>query len=518
MASNLLIKHLQNASLFDHKVDYFKVIETHISWVLLTGSYAYKIKKPLNLDFLDFSSLEKRKVFYLKELELNQKLAPEIYLEVLPITGSEENPEINGQGKIIEYAIKMREFSQETLFNTLLQKKSLHPSHMVDLAHVLAHFHDKTDRKSLEYFGTPDQILEPVKQNFEQIREMIKEESDFSKLKKIESWTYQEHQKLLSVFKKRKQLHFIRACHGDVHLGNITLFNNKPVLFDCIEFNESFRWTDTMADIGFLLMDLHEKKAHRFANILLNTYMMHTGDYEGLSVLMYYQVYRAIVRAKISLYEYIQQSDPVKANHCLQRYRHLIELALSFIAPKTPMLLLTHGLSGSGKSTLAKLLVEELGLIQLRSDVERKRLAGIPFNGRSTSGLYSDLYSEKQTKATYQSLLHLTKITLDSHTPVIVDATFQSKHTRDLFIQLATEKAIPYCILYCEASFEKLLEGVNKRSKNNSISEANKEVLIAQQKKFEPLTDQEIKHSVCINTDNPVDVNIILKSIREIIE
>lgn len=518
MSSELLIKNLQNAALFNHNTQYFKVIETHISWVILTGEYVYKIKKPMNFGFLDFSTLEQRKQFCTKELELNQKLAPELYLDVLAITGTETNPEFNGKGAPIEYAIKMREFPQSSLFDALLKINALHSMHIIDLAHELANFHEKTDTDTPDFFGTPEQIFEPVVQNFEQIREMLKDKKDLSELEKVETWSYAEHKKLTPVFNHRKLHGFIRACHGDVHLGNITLYHDKPMIFDCIEFNESFRWTDTMADLGFLLMDLYEKNQPRFANILLNTYMLHTGDYAGLQVLPYYQVYRAVVRAKISLFEYVQQTDATEAEKRLQKYRKFITLAQSFINKDKPYLLLTHGMSGSGKSTLAKLLVEKLGLVQLRSDVERKRMAGIPINESSHSGLYTDLYSEQQTQKTYQLLLELTKLSLNSGYSTIVDATFQTEQQRKLFIDYAKQHEMPYCILYCQASLDKLLEWVTTRSMDVSISEANKDVLIAQQDKFEPLTSEEIRHCISINTANPVDANIILQSIKELLD
>ncbi len=518
MSSELLIKNLQNAALYNHTVDYFKIVETHISWVILTGSYAYKIKKSLDFGFLNFSTLALRKEFCHKELALNKKLTPELYLEVLPITGTEENPQINGTGPVIEYAIKMLEFSQNNLFDALLRNDALESAHIIDLAHELANFHERTDFNGPEYFGTPEQIFEPVEQNFQQIHEIIKDEFDLSQLKKVESWTYAEHKKLIQIFRERKEQGFIRACHGDVHLKNIALYNGKPIIYDCIEFNESFRWTDTMADLGFLLMDLYEKNQPRFAHILLNTYMMHTGDYAGLQVLIYYQVYRAVVRAKISLFEYAQQTDSMQAKDRLQQYRKFIALANTFISTEKPLLLLTHGMSGSGKSTLAKLLVEKFGLIQLRSDVERKRLAGIPLNASSHSGLYTDLYSENRTQQTYELLLKLTKLSINSGYSVIIDATFQTKQQRDPFIAYAKTNDIPYCILYCQASLEKLMEWVVERSMNVSISEANKDVLIAQQEKFEHMSVDEIKHCVSVNTENALDANIIMHSIKELIK
>ncbi len=515
MATDLLIQNLQKAELFDHPVERFKLIETHISWVILTGEYCYKIKKPMNFGFLDFTTLEQRHTYCDKELELNQKLAPEIYLEVLPISGSEENPRLGEKDSVIEYAIKMREFSQNCLFDALLRQNQLHSAQMIDLAHELANFHESTSSDSPEYFGTPQQIFDPVEENFMQIGEMIKEPEDIQLMETVKNWSYETHKNLTPVFQKRRNTGFVKACHGDVHLGNITLYKDKPVIFDCIEFNESFRYTDTMADLGFLLMDLEEKNQSKFASIVLNTYMIHTGDYEGVKVLPFYCVYRAVVRAKIALFEYHQQTDPKEAQLRLDIYRKFMKLAQKFAKRKSPMLLLTHGFSGSGKSTLAKLLVENANFLQLRSDVERKRMQGIAVNASSHSGLYQDLYSETQTQKTYEYLLTLTKISLHTGFDTIVDATFQKQSQRKAFMEFAKKNNIPFCILHCEASMEKLLDWIQTRSDNTEISEANREVLLAQQDKFEPLTAEEISHCISINMENTLNPEIILRSIND---
>lgn len=444
MATVQLINSLQRAELFPHKINEFRVIETHISWVLLTGEYAYKIKKPLDLGFLDFTSLEKRKFFCEEELRLNSVLAPQIYSQVIPIYGSESSPSLTPQGNIIEYAIKMHEFSQDNMFDKLLANNQLTEKLISGVADELASFHEKIATAGDDsLYGTVEQVNEPVLQNFEQMQTMLTDKIVLENLHQVEQWTIAEYNKIKNHLAQRKKNKFIRECHSDVHLGNITLIENKPVIFDCVEFNPAIRWTDTMADVGFMVMDLYDKQRGELANIFLNHYLEQSHDYAGLAVLPYYIVYRAMVRAKISLMR-LQQPNvtEIEKQKTLANYESCMTVATRFSHNNQTNIIITHGYSGSGKSSAAYELVKQYGYIQLRSDVVRKHLCGLDADSQTQSALYSGIYAPEVSAKTRTELFQITEMCLDAGYSVIVDATFNLQSDRKLYINLAKQKKI----------------------------------------------------------------------------
>ena len=374
-----LILAMQNPDLYDHPVDGFQVIETHISQVILTGDYAYKIKKPMDFGFLNFSTLDRRKHFCEEELRLNRRLANKLYLEVVPITGTPDNPILGGEGEAFEYAIKMRQFGQEHLFDRLQEQGELAPELLTDLARQVAAFHDQLpavpDEKPL---GTPEAVFAAMQENFDQIRPMIDDSDLLMQLDNLQAWTestFERHRELIAL---RRASGMVRECHGDLHLANITRFEGEVTVFDCIEFNEPFRWIDVINDLAFLLMDLESRGESALANQVLNTYLEYRDDFEALPLLPLYKAYRAMVRAKIALFTMGNPglTDAEKAD-LMQRYRAYAQLAEDYGTIPNHYLLATTGLSASGKTCVSAAMANELGLIPLRPDVERKRLPGL---------------------------------------------------------------------------------------------------------------------------------------------
>lgn len=502
MSTNTLIQNLQNPALYDHPITNFKVIETHISWVILTGEFAYKIKKPVDFGFLDFSTLEKRKFYCQEELRLNQTIAPHIYLDVLTIHGSEENPNLGNDGPVIEYMLKMREFSQDLLFNQLLAKELLTRDHISQLAKKLGEIHLQANRNAPAALGTAEQVHEPVVQNFDQCEPFLTLPTDLAQLKQLRNWANEQYDLLVPILRERKELGFIRECHGDLHLGNIALLNGQATPFDCIEFNEPFRWTDVMADVAFLLMDLEDKGRYDFAHCALNQYLAITGDYRGLFVLRYYHAYRAMVRAKIALFSMPTVNNEQERDQLLQPYRRYATLAEQDTHAPTPFLFIMHGLSGSGKSTVAQKIVEQIGAIQIRSDIERKRLAGLPAHARSNSSVNDELYSVEKNTSTYAHLADLAQNIIKAGYNVIVDATFLLESERQQFQELATQLKVPFVILHCDAPSERLQTIVERRAKQGKdASEANLAVLAMQHTKVQPLTAKELTHTIRVDAE-----------------
>lgn len=510
--SQTLIKALQNPALFDHAVESFELIETHISWVILTGSYAYKIKKPFDFEFLDFSTLAKRKHFCHEEVRLNRRHAPNLYLDVISICGSESAPDLQGDGEPFEYAIKMRQFPQQALLSNLLQRDELSLAHIDEIARTVADFHeDIAIAEADTRFGTPEQVMKPVTQNFEQIRPFLENNDDIQQLAHIEAWAKDSFEILKPQFEARKKNGKIRECHGDLHLGNIVLIDDRITLFDCIEFNEEFRWFDVIGEIAFFTMDLEDKGLFEYANHFVNQYLEHTGDYDGLKVINFYKSYFALVRAKVTLFQlHSPDISDQQRSDIFKKYRSYTDLATQYMAIPNLCILLMHGYSGTGKTTVSTRLVDRLGAIRLRSDVERKRL----FSSQSTSG-NQDIYSHAASDQTFDHLAKTAESILDSGYAVIIDATFLQKGYRDLFHRLAEEKGVPLQIVSCELPDQQIRNRIQQRqSEATDASDADIAVYESQIKGADPLSETEQTHTSKLNTESLEQIEDFIQSIK----
>ena len=283
------------------------VLETHISYVLLTGKHAYKIKKSVNLGFLDFTTLAARRFYCEQELRLNRRLAPALYLDVVAITGTIDAPVLGGDGPVLEYAVKMHEFSQEALASQLLSRNELAAADIDVLAAKVAAFHATIEVAAPDSaFGRPDDILRIALQNFARIRPLLATPADRAELDALALWAEREHQVRQTAFHERQRGGFVRECHGDLHLGNIARIDGEITIFDCIEFNDAMRWIDVMSEVAFTVMDLQDRGRGDLGQRFLNAYLEITGDYAGLSVLRFYLAYRAMVRAMVARLRAVQ--------------------------------------------------------------------------------------------------------------------------------------------------------------------------------------------------------------------
>lgn len=506
--SQSLIAALQNPALYPHAVEGFQLIETHISWVLLTGDFVYKIKKPMNFGFLDFTTLSAREHFCQEELRLNQRLTEDLYLEVIPVTGSVEAPQLGGDGEVIEYALKMRQFPQSGLLSTLQANGELTPAHVDQIATQIGHFHIDAPKVGAESeLGSPDSVMAPVLQNFEQIRPLISEKADLLQLDALQAWAESSFERLKPLLAQRKADGFIRECHGDIHLGNITLIDDKVVIFDCIEFNEPFRKTDVYADIAFLAMDLEDRGLKSLSRRLISHYLELTGDYQGLELLNFYKAYRALVRAKVALFSLPADADPVQRGATLRQYRNYANLAESYSAIPSRFLVITHGVSAVGKSHVAMRLVESLGAVRLRSDVERKRL----FAGQD-----ANLYDADASAATYERLHELAGLVLRAGFPVVIDATYLKQAQRKAASKVAETTGVPFLILDCDAP-EAVIAGwlAQRQAENTDPSDATMEVIRAQQASREALTTEETLQSKRVETNKSSDLDTLIENLRQ---
>jgi uncharacterized protein len=488
-----LIDGLLNPAIYPHPCTHVELVETHISWVLLTGLRAYKIKKPVDFGFVDFTTLERRRYFCEEELRLNRRTAPELYLEVVPITGSNETPRIGGSGPVIEYAVRMLQFDQEKLLSKL-PVSHLRPAQVDALADQCAelHMHARA-AETTSVFGLPDEIMKPVRANFNVLRNA--DESIRSLGHALEEQAESQFLRLRTIFDDRRKKGMIRECHGDLHLGNMFLQNDVVTIFDGIDFNENLRWIDIVSDIAFTVMDLEDRGAHGSASCLLNRWLERTGDYSGLHVLPFYCAYRAAVRGKVDAIRMRQPSLSLSgqrdvANNC----RRYLKLAQKYSVRDRPALMITTGPSGSGKTTVTQQLLDATDTIRIRSDVERKRLYGLALEEHSTPELKAEMYSAEATAATYDRLAMMALQVIESGFPVVIDATFLKRAERQRFLQIADAIGVPFVIVNCTAASGTLRKRIKQRRLD--ASEADVKVLQSQLQTMEPLDSNEQKYVI----------------------
>jgi aminoglycoside phosphotransferase family enzyme/predicted kinase len=512
-----LIAALRQAAAYDHAVRDITLVETHISWVLLTGDFVYKLKKPVNFGFLDFSTLALRKHYCDEEVRLNRRYAPQLYLGVVSITDSLRGPHINGSGPVLEYAVKMVQFDDSKLFSRLLADGLLGRDHMDETAEVLAGFHARCERaEATSPYGDPEAVQQPVMENFAQLQQhagdYLAQQPLATLFDAVHTWSEQTFARLRPLLAQRKLDGFVRECHGDLHLRNIVLIDTQVVPFDGIEFNANLRWIDVMSELAFLLMDLEDHQRRDLARRLLNAYLQLSGDYDGLHVLRFYQCYRAMVRAKVAALR--RSQDAEARTECEQDIHNYLQLAHDYTRQCQPYLVITHGLSGSGKTTLTQALLEATELIRVRSDVERKRLFKLSAQARTGAGVDTGIYTADASTHTYARLAELARSVLQAGLPVVVDATFIKQAQREPFRRLAQELRLPFFILHCDIEPEEQRRRIMAREQAaKDASEAGLLVLQHQLQSQEPLTASEQPFVVRVDTTREIDIAPVLEKI-----
>lgn len=498
-----LIRALQDPGRYPHPVSAVTLLETHISWVLLTGDWAYKIKKPVNFGFVDFSTPERRRFFCHEELRLNRRLAPRIYRDVVAIGGTPEAPVLGG-GEPFEYAVRMREFRQDARLDLRLQRGEVQPAHIDRIAEILARFHAAIERADPRSpYADPERIHRPVRENFAQIEPLLADPAARARLAALREWSEREYAARRGDLAARAAGGYIRECHGDLHLGNIAWVDGAPAIFDCLEFNPQLRWIDVVSEYAFLDMDLEDRGRADLARRFVDAYLQQTGDYAGLALHRYYRVYRAVVRAKVTALRSSQEgTDAAARAAALETCRGYLEFAARAAAPTRPFLLLTHGPSGSGKTTVTQTLLERLGAVRLRSDVERKRLHRLAPLETSGSPPGGGIYTAAADDALYARLEGLAADVLGAGHAVIVDATFLRRGRRLPFYALARRLAVPVLVLEFAAPASVLRARIGGRT--HDASEADLQVLQRQLERIEP-PDRSERGAVAVIGAGPGD-------------
>lgn len=472
------------------------LIETHISWVLLAGDKALKIKKPVRLGFLDFGSLDRRQHFCNEELRLNRRYAPTVYLDVVPITGSPEAPCLAGEGPPIEFALRMARFAPRALLSEQLADGTLQPAHLDALAQRVAALHRAADvAPASSAWGSPDEVTEEAEGVLRRLQDQGVDVTD------LQRWLAAQLPGLRPLWQQRRDSGHVRECHGDLHLRNTVVLPEGVTAFDGIEFDPALRWIDIQADIAFMVMDLLAHDRPALAWRFLNAWLDATGDHAGVPVLRFYLVYRALVRALVGRLSTATPAAEPSAGDYLALARRLA------LSPPRPRLLVTHGLSGSGKTTLTQQLLEHTGALRLRSDVERKRLFGLDALDTSDARVPGGIYGPAATQRTYTHLLDQARRLLGCGWPVIVDAASLRRAERAGMLELAQGLGVTCTLLDCQADPQTLVRRIRARQqRHDDASEATEQVLALQLTIHEPLDAEERQRAITVATDGPVDV------------
>jgi len=488
----------------------FELRQTHISLVFLSGERVYKTKKPVQLGFLDFTSLEQRQHFCHAEVELNRRLAPQVYLGVVPITrGADGRHRVDGSGETVEYAVEMRRLADDAAADVRLAQGRLGHAELAQIAQRLAQFH-ATARCDAEtrHFGTLPVIEGNVRENFEQTRQTAPHALARGELLALERWQLDFLRERAGVFEQRLATGRIRDGHGDLRLEHCYLGQAGSVeIIDCIEFNERFRYGDVCADVAFLAMDLNVHARRDLSEALIAYYARESGDYDLYAVLDFYQSYRAYVRGKVSsMLEQQAQSDAERARATAQaRKYYLLAQACMREALEPPRLLAVGGLIATGKSSVSELLGQRLAAPVIASDRLRKQLAGVqplqPLSDRAFDGNYS----AAQTQRVYAESLRLAEVVLGSGRSVILDASFAQNSQRLAAAALAARLGASFTFVECHAPEAVIRARLAERAKQPALSDGRLEVFEAFRARYEPVRDLHAQQQLRLDTSAPIN-------------
>jgi len=485
-----------------------ELVQTQMSFVFLTDDYVYKVKKPVNLGYLDYTTLDKRQFYSQREVKLNRRLCPDVYLGVVPITRHEGHIFIEGQGKAIEYAVKMRRLPQEAMMDVLLANSKVSLQMVAGVAEKLAEFHQKAETNaSISAFGGLDTITKNTEENFTQTEKYIGNTISREKYQRIKVYTNRFIEGNTSLFRKRIVDGRIRDCHGDLHAAHIC-FCDGICIYDCIEFNDRFRYCDIAAEVAFLAMDLDHYGRSDLSRQFINAYVARSQDKELMALLNFYKCYRAYVRGKVDSFKlddpYITQVEKRQTREIASSY---FALADAYTRSK-PILFITTGLVGTGKTVLAQALAKRLGLVIIASDVTRKQLAGIPITEHRFEEFDTGIYSAEFSRMTYDKMFAEAKHILNEGGSVILDASFIKSSERLKAKNLAEEMNADFFIVECTLDEENIKQRLAQRLKQGSVSDGRWEIFEPQKRQFDPVTEVPATNHVVVDTSLPIDETV----------
>lgn len=449
-------------------------IDTHAAMVFLAGDRVYKLKRAVWFPFLDFSTVQKRQAACEAEVSLNRRTASRFYLGCRPVTRQDDGTlALDGDGETIEWLVIMRRFDQNLLFDRMAERGDLGAVHMIELADEVAAFHAAAERRP--DLGGSAALRWIIEDDIEELAAMPEAfgAAGVDALRHLSEETLRRHAVLLDA---RRKAGFVRHCHGDLHLRNIFLWNGRPTLFDCLEFDETLACTDVLYDLAFLLMDLEHRGRRDFANLTFNRYLQRSDDYGGLPAVPLFLSCRAAIRAKVEASGAAYQGEEAEAEAMRAAAREYLKLATEFLMPRTPRLIAIGGESGCGKSTVAGLIAPYLGdapgALIVRSDVTRKHLSG----QRLEDPLPQEAYSRAMTEQTYDGVANRAKGGLAAGMTVIADAVYADPAERDAVEAVARDAKVPFNGFWLDAPLDVRIERVGRR--RSDVSDATAEFLL----------------------------------------
>ncbi len=506
-----MIQGLLSAAAYPHAVGRIELLETHISWVVLTGEFAYKIKKPVELGFLDFRTLEKRRRYCEEEVRLNRRWAPGLYLGVVPITQAGDAVRVDGDGTPVEYAVRMRQFEQSARLDHMIERGRLGDEDVLELAGEIARRHESARRiePAPRLQATTEKL---IRDNFDELQGEVPDPF----LERLRAWLERRIDTHESFMQARIENGFFRECHGDLHLANIVRLEEGIRAFDCIEFSRELREIDVVADYAFLAMDFIARGAAGYGYLFVNRYLEKTGDYDGARLLPMYLLYRAMVRAKVAVIGHEQhaaRTDRAEDRHTIDRY---CALARALTSDRRPVLVLMTGLSGSGKTWLSTRLVPALPALRLRSDLERRRMFGLGETAASQSAVGTGIYDAEADRKVYGRLLGAAEHLLSAGMNVILDAAFLDAENRRLARRLAGT-CNTVCVMINAVADERTLQRrLERRKAGGDASEADVEVLRHQVATRDPLEADELAMTLTVDTTEGVEIAALAARIRKL--
>ena len=489
MEFSALLTALQDPHLYPDRPKKVELVQTHISALFLTGEHVYKIKKPVNFGFLDFTTLEKRKFYCQQEVDLNRRLSPELYLGVMEIRSHQGRIAIGpGPGEILEYAVFMKQLPSDCTMDRWLARGPIPPDLIARIAARIAAFHaEAATNPEIAAFGEIQTIRGNVEENFTQTEKYVGLALSADTYREVVETNrrFLEHQ--LPLFRKRVAGGRIRDCHGDLHLQHICL-GEEILIFDCIEFNQRFRYSDVAADIAFLLMDLDSHGKPLLSADLASHYLKISQDWSIFLLLNFYKSYRAYVRGKVTCFQLEDPviSGPEKAS-ALEEAKRYFSLSHGYaLKLNRPWLLVTFGLMGTGKSTVAQTLSQALGWDCLRSDVVRKELAQISPRVHRYEEFHQGIYSPNFSRQTYQALFDRALALLSAGKSVILDGSFKKQGERKRALSLAAKASADSLLIECLCSEEEIQRRMARRAREeNNPSDGRWEIFADQKKDYE---------------------------------
>lgn len=510
---------LKDPASYPHKPSNINVIQTHASVLAIVPPFVYKIKKQVDLGFMDFRSLEARKENCQKEIKLNSRLCPELYLDIIPISIDKENLQFGSEGMILDYALKMKHLPDGFFLDQLIRKKKAGTEVLDQILQILKDFYQKQpDDPALQDYGKPAHLKSITNENFQTLNDFIGETAEEILVDALKELTQQFLNKNEKLLEKRVSENKIKDCHGDLHLEHIHVYKNKICIYDCLEFSDRFRYTDIACDIAFLAMDLDFHLRPDLSQYVVQRFSNLMDDPELLMIIDFYKSYRACVRAKVESIKFRQTEVPEDQKEISKnKAEKYLGLALKYsVLGSSPSAIIVFGSIGSGKSTVAKKLSELLNLKVISSDVIRKKNEGLPLNIRTNVKKRKILYSNEKSEEVYITLLNQSLDHLRNNNSIVIDATFSSSSYRKMFFEKYKEAEIPFYFIELQATDETIKKRLAERDMNKEvISDARLEDFEKLKAAFEPFEEKSSINYFKVSSELPLKDSIKL-IIREI--